>query len=124
MSVSIITNKGVNTSESFSYRLASCERVILVADTNGDVARLSFASLFKNGFNMGPTFQAGKLGTINVKFTSEAEEDALNPANDANIAWHDWKTLNGSEMATPSPLIFTVAKITFTVRNRLFITSL
>ncbi len=125
MPTTIVTNKGKTFQNPYGQkRLATGERIELICDTNTESVLLPAHGLWRRGDNIGPTFQAGPAGTIAIRITNDREAVAMNPANDAAVAWHLWATLNGSESKTITGLVFTVVKITFTVANRIVITSL
>lgn len=127
MTVSLVsTNKGKTIKNPYGPEVASFDRVCLSASQDGDTCRLPFHSLWRNGFNIGPTFQAGNVpgGTIKIYFTLDDEELAGDVNKDAYVNWSPWLTLQPGQMQPSQGYIFTVAKFVFDKANTLAIGSL
>lgn len=122
--ISILTNHGKTIQHQYNFRITQGDRITIFGENN-EVARLPFNALFRQGFNFGPTIQAGPFGTVTIALTSDPEDEVQNPHNDANIAWFTFYTLNPGEMKYLGGLVFTAAKLTFNSdRGRCMVCSL
>lgn len=124
----IQSNKGKTIQSLFNHRITQGERITIFGDTNETVI-LGFHSLFRQGFNFGPSFQAGPHGALVISLTCDPEDEAMkalnNPTVDGNIAWHILANpLLANAMQWSGMMVFTAAKIHFNVRNRCMICSL
>lgn len=115
MAVNIITNKGKTNQAPYGASLHPFEWIQYIADTTADVARISFGTLWRPGFQIGPTIQNGKNGTTQLYLTLDDPDVALDPAKDSQVAWFTSTNLIASQLITLSPTVFTVMKAVFTL---------
>jgi hypothetical protein len=108
----IRTGKGKTIQHTQSPHFSSGERIVVFGNIN-DVARIPCNSLFRGGFSLGPTVQAGPHGSITIQMTNDPADEALLAANEYKIAWHLPASLLAGEMTALEPYVFSVMKVTF-----------
>lgn len=119
MSTTLLTNHArTPASPGSGDRLYPFSWIRLDCDSPGEIAYVDLTALYRQGNNLGLSFQAGAASTVVVALTLDPLEIALNSS--ASAAWFAWKTLAASELASMM-LVATAAKVTFTAANRLMI---
>lgn len=111
-----MSGRGKTIQHPYNFRITQGERITIFGNDT-EQARLPFHSLFRQGFNFGPTIQAGPNGTVDVYLTNDPDDEVMDIHNDANIAWFPFYTLAANEMKYLGGLVFTAAKFHFNSNN-------
>ena len=116
MAVTIQTNKGKTWQNPYASSLTSFETIIYTATVTADVARIPFNTAWRMGYHFGPSVQNGKNGTTQLYLTLDNPDIALDPNQDASVAWFTSTNLVASQLTDLQTLgLFTVMKAVFTL---------
>jgi hypothetical protein len=121
--LTLLSNKGRTFQSPHGKGVESFEICEIHAST-AETALVPFATLFRSGFQIGPTVQAGKGGAVAIYLTLDDTDFALLPANDAVVAWGPVINVAAGVIQTMAPVLFTVAKVVFAAPNKVVFASM